>query len=106
MEEMRGFGLSPIQADNSSPRGFDQSHTEDTEMYQPITQIVSITIKCCRVLEFLGLDFSNCCMFVYILFYVVDVTSSSLNLAITMVILVWVSTRSPPPLNDLSQNMV
>ncbi|XP_056015434.1 centrosomal protein of 162 kDa-like isoform X3 [Ostrea edulis] len=39
MEEIRGFGLSPIQPDNSSPRGFDQSHTEDTEMYQPVTQI-------------------------------------------------------------------
>ncbi|XP_062608444.1 centrosomal protein of 162 kDa-like [Saccostrea cucullata] len=39
MEEIRGFGLSPIHQDHSSPRGFDQSHTEDTEMYQPVTQI-------------------------------------------------------------------
>ncbi|XP_078339007.1 centrosomal protein of 162 kDa-like isoform X2 [Crassostrea virginica] len=55
MEELRGFGLSPIQQEqpspqgidpsprgfNPSPRGFDQSHTEDTEMYQPVTQIGS-----------------------------------------------------------------
>ena len=55
MEELRGFGLSPIQQEqpspqgidpsprgfDPSPRGFDQSHTEDTEMYQPVTQIVS-----------------------------------------------------------------
>ncbi|KAK3583943.1 hypothetical protein CHS0354_033733 [Potamilus streckersoni] len=40
-EELRGFALSPVQQD--SP-GFDYSHTEDTEMYQPVTQ-VSVTEK-------------------------------------------------------------
>lgn len=45
-EDIRGFGLSPIQQEqpspqgfDPSPRGFDESHTEDTEMYQPVTQI-------------------------------------------------------------------
>lgn len=32
-EELRGFDLSPAH-------GFEQSHTEDTEMYQPVTQVV------------------------------------------------------------------
>nr|XP_022288721.1 centrosomal protein of 162 kDa-like isoform X3 [Crassostrea virginica] len=59
MEELRGFGLSPIQQEqpspqgidpsprgfDPSPRGFDQSHTEDTEMYQPVTQIKGSKVK-------------------------------------------------------------
>jgi len=40
-EDTRGFNLSPIHGDLSA-RGFDQSHTEDTEMYQPITEVVRI----------------------------------------------------------------
>ncbi|KAK3091654.1 hypothetical protein FSP39_021588 [Pinctada imbricata] len=53
IEEMRGFGLSPIHQSEmshpighdhshteiSQPGGFDHSHTEDTEMYQPVTQV-------------------------------------------------------------------
>ncbi|KAL5010793.1 hypothetical protein ScPMuIL_013098 [Solemya velum] len=31
-DELRGFDLSPAH-------GFEQSHTEDTEMYQPVTQV-------------------------------------------------------------------
>lgn len=52
MEDIRGFGLSPIQQEqpspqgfDPSPRGFDESHTEDTEMYQPVTQIVSFALS-------------------------------------------------------------
>lgn len=52
MEDIRGFGLSPIQQEqpspqgfDPSPRGFDESHTEDTEMYQPVTQIVSLALS-------------------------------------------------------------
>ncbi|VDI37735.1 protein QN1, partial [Mytilus galloprovincialis] len=38
MDEIRGYDLSPVHQD--SPRGgFDNSHTEDTEMYQPVTQV-------------------------------------------------------------------
>lgn len=51
-EDIRGFGLSPIQQEqpspqgfDPSPRGFDESHTEDTEMYQPVTQIVSFALS-------------------------------------------------------------
>ncbi|KAJ8315560.1 hypothetical protein KUTeg_007710 [Tegillarca granosa] len=42
-EEMRGFDLSPVhdsaRGGYDSARGFEQSHTEDTEMYQPVTQV-------------------------------------------------------------------
>ncbi|KAL3882411.1 hypothetical protein ACJMK2_028754 [Sinanodonta woodiana] len=42
-EELRGFALSPVQQDPQG-WGFDYSHNEDTEMYQPVTQ-VSVTEK-------------------------------------------------------------
>ncbi|XP_071136252.1 centrosomal protein of 162 kDa-like [Mytilus edulis] len=44
MEEIRGYDLSPVHQD--SPRGgFDNSHTEDTEMYQPVTQVTGRSSK-------------------------------------------------------------
>ena len=57
-EELRGFALSPAQpldldysqstshrgdsqrGDSSHRGGFDDSHTEETELYQPVTQVV------------------------------------------------------------------
>lgn len=56
-EEMRGFALSPVHIDPSPRGGFDHSHTEDTEMYQPVTEVVSIQV-------FLP---NNICCFFYIL---------------------------------------
>lgn len=59
-EEVRGFDLSPVHPLPSEPDysqsahshrgdysqshkgGFETSHTEDTEMYLPVTQVVSL----------------------------------------------------------------
>lgn len=45
LEEIRGFDLSPVHQESPRGGGFDNSHTEDTEMYQPVTQVVSFTLS-------------------------------------------------------------
>lgn len=79
MEDIRGFGLSPIQQEqpspqgfDPSPRGFDESHTEDTEMYQPVTQIVSFalsglgyTTTTCILVKISLSNYTTCIMWQY-----------------------------------------